>query len=220
MLSAEALLSRFVVYGRFYDKTVAGVHEQLRDRLEIAPCHIPLSEVVAREPDLLVVMMNPGASRPLDAMWDESDASGFVGAVPDRTQYQIMRLMVAAAEAGRDWGHARILNLSDLRTPQSETFIQKLQAYARDDSHSVFSDARLAECTALFACKTTPVLFGWGLNAQFATLADRALAAAAGHPVLGLSADGRLYRHPLPQRYDLQVAWLAQVAAQVRAMNA
>lgn len=220
MLSAEALLDRFSVYGRFYEREIADVPEQLRDRLEIAPCNIPLEEVVRREPDLLVVMMNPGASRPIESIWDERGANGFVAAVPDRTQYQIMRLLVAAQDRGLGWAHARILNLSDLRTPKSEQFIRKLGLYAHDDSHSLFSEARTAEQVALFAHVKTPVLLGWGLNARFGALADRALLAARGHPLLGLSEDGRFFRHPLPQRYDFQVAWLAQLEAQIRALKA
>lgn len=218
MVSAEKLLERFAVYGRFYEKTIAGVQELLRDRLEIAPRDMPLREVVAREADLLVVMMNPGASRALDALWDDGAEQGFVPAVPDRTQYQIMRLLVAANDMGLAWKHARILNLSDLRTPKSALFIQKLALYVSDASHSVFSDTRRAECDALFADKTTPVLLGWGLNANFGPWADLALKAARGHPQMGLSADGRFFRHPLPQRFDLQVAWLEQLQTQIQAL--
>jgi hypothetical protein len=219
MLTAEVLLNRFAVYGRFYEKEIGGVTEQMRDRLEIAPRGMPLQDVLEREPDLLVVMMNPGASRALDALWDDGGTLGFVAAVPDRTQYQIMRLLMAANDAGRDWEHARILNLSDLRTPKSAFFIEKLQTYAADDSHSLFSRSRTKECEALFSGKQTPVLLGWGLNAQFGELADRALEAAKGHPLLGLSADGRFYRHPLPQRYDLQVTWLAQLEGQIKELK-
>ena len=215
MESAQVLLAQFAVYGRFYEKTIAGVPESLRDRLEIAPRAMPLAEVVVREPDLLVVMMNPGASKPLDALWDEEGHQGFVAAQPDRTQYQIMRLMLAAQGLGLPWQHARILNLSDLRTPKSELFIKKLDKYSSDDSHSLFSSQRADERTALFDIITTPVLLGWGLNPGFASLAQSALAAAHGHPLLGLTDDGLRYRHPLPQRHDLQVQWLAQITQQL-----
>jgi len=216
MLSAEVLLEKFAVYGRFYEKMIAGVPEQLRNRLEIAPREMPLGEVVAREPDLLVVMMNPGGSKPLNALWNDTEGHGFVPAVPDRTQYQIMRLLVAAHAAGLGWSHARILNLSDLRTPKSALFIQKLSLYAQDPSHSIFSKTRTQECSALFAEKLTPVLLGWGLNTNFGPWADLALQAAQGHPLLGLSADSRFYRHPLPQRYDMQVGWLEQIQKQIQ----
>jgi hypothetical protein len=213
-LNAAQLLARFAVYGRFYEKPIAGVPEQLRDRLEIAPPHMALADVVAQQPDLLVIMMNPGASRPLDALWD-SRSAGFTATQPDRTQYQIMQLLLAAQALGLPWQHARVLNLSDLRTAKSALFLQKLQDYAADDSHSLFSAPRSAQCQALFAHLPTPVLCAWGLSPHFAPLAERALAAAAGHPVLGLPTQGSAYRHPLPQRYDLQLAWLASMVQQV-----
>lgn len=218
-MNAQDLLAHFAVYGRFYEKVIAGVPEQLRDRLEIAPRAWPLADVIAREPDLLVIMMNPGASRPLEALWDGSAAQGFVSAQPDRTQYQIMALLLAAQSRGRHWQHARVLNLSDLRTPKSAVFIEKLRQYAADGSHSLFSAARRSECQALLQDLRTPVLCGWGLSPHFAPLAQQALAAVAGHPVLGLSVDGVLYRHPLPQRFDLQQKWLADMAEQVCKKN-
>jgi hypothetical protein len=107
------------------------------------------------------------------------------------------------------------LNLSDLRTPKSAVFIEKLRQYAADGSHSLFCAARHSEYAALLADMRTPVLCGWGLSRHFAPLAQQALAAVAGHPLLGLSADGVLYRHPLPQRFDLQQKWLADMAEQV-----
>ena len=219
-LGAAELLNRFAVYGRFYGRTIAGVPEQLRDRLEIAPHDIPLRDVVRRDPDLLVVMMNPGGSRPLNSLWVPDDAEGFAAAQPDRTQYQIMRLLLRAQAIGLNWQHARVLNLSDLRTPKSAVFVQKLHDYAEDDSHSVFSQARLAERQFLFCKPTIPILLGWGLNAAFVDLATKALAAAQGHPLLGLSDDGVRYRHPLPQRHDFQVMWLDQMAVQIRALSA
>lgn len=216
MLGATELLSQFAVYGRFYEKAIAGIPEQLRDRLEIAPRNMSLYDAVHRDPDLLVVMMNPGGSKPLDSLWIEPNAEGFTAAQPDRTQYQVMRLLLIAQTLGLNWQHARVLNLSDLRTPKSTIFVKKLHDYAADDSHSLFSQARSTQCKTLFARLTTPVLFAWGLNPIFVDLAVKARLAAAGHPLLGLSADGVFYRHPLPQRHDFQVQWLAQMEAQIR----
>ena len=221
--------------GRFYARPIAGVPEQLRDRLEIAPRNWSVADCVEREPDLLVVMMNPGGSRPLASLWDAPeriagaaaacDAGGgiagqapFVAAQPDRTQYQIMQLLLAAQAVGKPWNHARVLNLSDLRTPKSALFIEKLGAYASDDSHSLFSQGREAECATLFGVPATPVLCAWGLSPHFAPWARRALAAMAAHPILGLTSDGLAYRHPLPQRFDLQQQWLADMGEQVAAL--
>ena len=221
-ISADVLLAEFAVYGRFYECAIAGVPEQLRDRLEIAPRAWSLADCVQREPDLLVIMMNPGGSRPLAALWDGEGSAelgdgrgSFVAAQPDRTQYQIMQLLLLAQAQGKNWRHARVVNLSDLRTPKSAVFIEKLAAYAQDDRHSMFSPGRKLECVNLFANAGTPVLCAWGLSAHFAPLARLALAAIAQHPILGLSADGVLYRHPLPQRFDLQRQWLADMQLQV-----
>ncbi|QDL56249.1 hypothetical protein [Rhodoferax aquaticus] len=213
--SAAELLNKFAVYGRFYEKHIAQTPELLRDRLEIAPAHWALDEVIHREPDLLVVMMNPGASRPLDALWDGGSRNGFVSAQPDRTQYQIMRLMLLAQGKGVQWQHARILNLSDLRTPKSAVFIEKLQTYQSDDSHSLFSAARSQECAKVFATKSTPILHAWGLSAALTAWALRALQASEGHPQLGITQDKVLFRHPLPQRFDLQQQWLVDIGLQI-----
>jgi len=215
-LNAQQLLERFAVYGRFYEKKIAGVDEHLRDRLEIAPVQWDLRDVVAHEPDLLVVMMNPGASKPLAALWQGQGCLDFVPTQPDRTQYQIMQLLLAAQRHGLNWQHARVLNLSDLRTPKSAIFIEKLDRYGLDDSHSLFSTSRTDECRSLFGCVTTPVLCAWGLNPQFANLAQRALVAAQGHALLGLTDNGLAYRHPLPQRFDLQLEWLRLLEIQLQ----
>lgn len=214
-LGAQELLSRFAVYGRYYERSICGVKEQLRDRLEIAPINWSLDKILGHAPDLLVVMMNPGGSRPLNALWDEGANQGFTAAQPDRTQYQVMRLMLFAQRNGQSWEHARVLNLSDLRTPKSAEMVRKLSAYQADDSHSLFSAARAQECGAHFSNHLTPVLCGWGLNVAFIPLARSALNAMSRHPVLGLSDDGLSYRHPLPQRHDLQQQWLEQIGGQV-----
>jgi hypothetical protein len=216
---AERLLQVFAVYGRYYEKNIAGVPEQLRDRLEIAPRGWNLKQIVEREPDLLVVMMNPGASRPLDALWSADSTGGFTEAVPDRTQYQIMRLLLAARHAGKHWQHARVLNLSDLRTPQSTVLQQKLLQYQADCSHSVFAPERQVECTKHFGNVATPVLCAWGLHPGLVPWAQRALQAAHGHEIYGLTQDGISYRHPLPQRHDLQQRWLGQVLQQIVAQQ-
>ena len=218
-IPAHQLLQQFSVYGRFYTQAICGVHEQLRDRLEIAPHNWTLDQVLAHAPDLLVVMMNPGASRPLGALWDAGAAHGFTAAQPDRTQYQIMRLLLAAQQYGLPWLHARVLNLSDLRTPKSALLLEKTIAYQADDRHSIFSTQRKAECQRHFVDTATPVLCGWGLNPQLNALAVAALQAAQGHPLLGITTDGILYRHPLPQRHDLQIQWLQQIQSQIQAMR-
>ena len=219
--TAAQLLAQWAIYGHYYSARIGpgpdAPMEDLRDRLEIAPYDWSLEEVDAREPDLLVIMMNPGASKPLQALWDGDNPAGLVPAQPDRTQYQIMRLLLAAQSAGLPWRHARVFNLSDLRTPKSAEMLAKLDLYGLHDRHSLFSFARQAECARWFAFHATPVLCGWGLNPGLSGLAARALLAAACHPRLGLSKDGQRFRHPLPQTQNLQQQWLLAMADQIDA---
>lgn len=220
-MSGPRLLDRFAVYGRFYRAEIAGCDESLRDRLEIAPRDWSLARIAQRQPELLVVMMNPGGSRPCDPADDAPGASPrLVPAVPDRTQYQIMRLLLAAQASGRAWQHARVVNLSDLRTPRSADLLHKLGRYAQDDRHSLFGRSRGADCRAVFAESQVPVVLAWGLHPGLAMWARLALAASQGHPRFGISTDGVSFRHPLPQRQDLQLRWLAEVGAQIAAFPA
>jgi hypothetical protein len=218
-LSAAELLDEFALYGHYYQARIGpepqAPLEALRSRLEIAPRGWSLSDVNAREADLLVIMMNPGASKPLGTLWDSDAPAALVAAQPDRTQYQIMRLLRAAQTLGLRWRHARVFNLSDLRTPKSAEMIAKIGLYGDWDSHSLFSDARRAECARWFASHATPVLCAWGLNPGLSGLAARALRTAAGHTVLGLSEDGLRYRHPLPQTQNLQHQWLRAMVDQI-----
>ena len=221
--TAAQLLTEWAVYGHYYRARIGpgpdAPIEDLRDRLEIAPHEWPLAEVDAREPDLLVIMMNPGASKPLQALWDGENPGDLVPAQPDRTQYQIMRLLLVAQASGLPWRHARVFNLSDLRTPKSAEMLAKLNFYGPHDGHSLFSFARQAECARWFASHAIPVLCGWGLNPGLSDLAARALLAAGGHPVLGLSHDGLRFRHPLPQTQNLQQQWLLEMAEQIDAFS-
>lgn len=220
-LSAADLLDEFAVYGHYYQARIGpgplAPLEALRSRLEIVPRGWAPVDVDAREPDLLVIMMNPGASKPLEALWHDGAPADLVAAQPDRTQYQIMRMLRAAQALGRPWRHARVFNLSDLRTPKSAEMLAKLDLYGIHDSHSLFSDSRCLERQRWFASLATPVLCAWGMHSGLSGLAARAVRAAAGHPLLGLSEDGLRYRHPLPQTQSLQHQWLRAMADQIMA---
>jgi hypothetical protein len=209
---ASELLTRFQVWGRFYEAPVAGTPERLRSHLELFPVDWSPAQAIEAPADLVVVMMNPGSSQALPSM---DNHLGFVPTRPDNTQYQILRLMLRAQAKGQAWRHARVLNLSDLRTPKSAELFVKLGQYAADSSHSMFSEARQAELARALGSGDTPVLRAWGLNPALQPWAEKALTALNGRPVLGVQVGPTAFRHPLPQRADLQKAWLDQVSAQV-----
>lgn len=209
---ASELLTRFQVWGRFYEASIAGTPERLRSHLELFPVDWSPAQAIESPADLVVVMMNPGSSQALPSM---DSHLGFVPTRPDNTQYQILRLMLRVQAKGKAWRHARVLNLSDLRTPKSAELFVKLAQYAGDSSHSLFSAGRQAELARALGPADTPVLHAWGLNPALQPWAEKALAALSGHPVLGIPVGSTAFRHPLPQRADLQKAWLDQVSAQV-----
>ncbi|MFT4194662.1 hypothetical protein [Ottowia sp.] len=215
-LTARQLLQRFAVHGRFYERQVDGVGYRLRSHLEIFDRGALAWPAARAAPaDLVAVMMNPGGSRPLH----EPDADGWAEAVPDRTQYQLMKLALAASAArARPIRHIRVINLSDLRTPKSAELFAALGCIG--GWHSLFDDARAAELRQALGPVHTPVLRAWGMSRQLNGLAARANRALAAHAALGLTEDGLAYRHPLPQRADLQRAWLEQATSQLSAAGA
>ena len=209
---ASELLTQFQVWGRFYEATIAAAPERLRSHLELFPVDWSPAQAINAPADLVVVMMNPGSSQPLPSM---DNHLGFVPTRPDNTQYQILRLMLRAQAKGKTWRHARVLNLSDLRTPKSAELFVKLGQYAADPRHSIFFPERQAELIHALGPTATPVLRAWGLNPTLQPWAEQALRALRERPVLGISEGSTAFRHPLPQRADLQKIWLDQVSAQV-----
>lgn len=210
-LSAEALRDRFAVHGRFYEAAFGGARLALRSHLEIFEHGIGWPHASGARADLVAVMMNPGGSRALD----ELDRDGWALTLPDRTQYQLMKLALRAQAAGHAVRHIRVINLSDLRTPKSAELFATL-ASLDDDRHSLFSAGRSAELLqALGGERPSPVLRAWGLARQLTDLAGKAVAATSHCRVLGLTANGLAYRHPLPQRADFQQQWLEDMAEQM-----
>lgn len=211
-LTAVALLQRFSVYGRFYGAILNGQPFELRSHLEIFEPSTTWSVAERADADLVAIMMNPGASRPTAP----PDARGWAPAVPDRTQYQLMKLALHAQSIGIPLRHIRVINLSDLRTPKSAELFEVMNTLA-DDQHSLFCPRRRVELERALGSPTVPVLRAWGLAVPLKPLAQSGVALTSSRRVLGLTDNGLQYRHPLPQRADLQQAWLSQVCSQIDA---
>jgi hypothetical protein len=210
-LSADALRERFAVHGRFYEAALNGCRFELRSHLEIFERGLAWPQVKQARADLVAVMMNPGGSRPLC----DADSDGWAPALPDRTQYQLMKLALLAQRGGRPVRHIRVINLSDLRTPKSTALFATL-ATLSDDRHSIFSARRTTELRqALGGERRSLLLRAWGMSRQLAPLAAKAVSATSHCEVLGLTDNDWAYRHPLPQRADFQQRWLADMARQI-----
>jgi len=192
--------TEFVVKGFFYE-----AHGyKLRKYLDIMRVG-----TMQTEPDLMVVMMNPGSSYPLDGIDNNLTLSK---AEPDNTQQQIMKVMESAS-----FDFARILNLSDLRTPDSSALYKFVKS---DESHlvehSIFSATRKAELNQLFI-QNVPVIFGWGVNSALIPLAKRAIESLNIHNPIGMLKPNTKYSyyHPLPRIYEKQLEWIQYVTSQL-----
>ncbi|MBF0401397.1 MAG: hypothetical protein HQL90_11580 [Magnetococcales bacterium] len=230
-LRAAELKQLFGVYGDFYQVVWGGQNHGCRSVLElIAHARTPSepNDISALQPDLLVVMMNPGSSKPLAAGFvPRLVGSEGVGAHPvrvitrpDNTQYQIMRVMAA-----QGWQHARVFNLSDLREPKSKQLMQtlaKLASVPGGESHSLFCPARREERERLMGPRAaTPVLIGWGRDLQLRALAIQCLQVLQGWPIIGLATDeeGIFYAHPSPMMQRHKDQWLTAILGQLSAIQ-
>lgn len=234
---AADLKKRFRCYGHFYRLHVAGEAPQLcRSLLEItslpreavgagsAPHDLFSRSGAARNlPDAVVIMMNPGSSRPIEAGdTDRLLTMPLPGAFqkplvltqPDNTQYQIMRVMVA-----KGWEHVRVLNISDLRDPKSPSFIARTRALAArpgGETHSLFCEARTAERHTLLERKPgAPFILGWGQDAGLIPLAAQCLSRLDGGRILTVPAgnDPVLTAHPSPMMQKKKEEWLDAILA-------
>lgn len=160
-------------------------------------------------PDLMVVMMNPGSSKPIDE--NQSD-SVETEAIPDKTQDQIMRIMENCK-----FEFARILDLSDLREPKSSVFYEKIEELEKQNiSHSIFDINRIADYEELFV-KNIPVIFAWGVSEKLHELASIAINRIGETKQIGLkkSEYKYAYYHPLPQNYTKQREWVERITEMI-----
>ncbi|SDU03203.1 Protein of unknown function [Pseudomonas pohangensis] len=198
--------TKFEVRGLFYESN----GYKLRKNLDIKRIGAELND-----PDLMAVMMNPGSSYPLDEINNNTVPSE---KEPDNTQQQIMKVMDVAA-----LNYARILNLSDLRTPDSSELYRFLKSEKSSEvEYSIFSPNRKSEREQLFV-NGTPVIFGWGVNQALVPLAKQAIEALCINNPLGILKSNTRYSyyHPLPRIYAKQLEWVQHVTSQIsRTANA
>lgn len=180
-------------------------------------------EVEALCSNALIIMMNPGSSRPLSpAHKDNIIAAGainttlaiqqLVPTVPDTTQYQIMRLM-----AVRNWHHVRIVNLSDLRNADSNDFLKEiscLEKMSDGTTHSIFSFERRSEWKHRLSMNRGPVIAGWGQSPRLAGLPERCVQSMGKHTLIGVRTAGHPLRfaHPSPRNHSHKLRWLSEMA--------
>lgn len=171
------------------------------------------------EPDLMIIMMNPGSSAPTDDTQEKADQ--IVDVNPDPTQAQIVRVM---NETGFEY--ARVLNLSDLRTQRSTELYARLRADGKICGtgicpHSIFHPERNYEFRELFVTDS-PVICAWGVNSALRHIAETAYATTKTQTsqIYGLKKEKsgwNAYYHPFPRFGGQRTArWVREIAEQVR----
>lgn len=229
-LYAADLKKRFTCYGHFYElQLMNGEKAKCRSVLEIVDTSIPQdepSDISEMIPDVVVIMMNPGSSRPkveghVDGVIEypqttHSNRKELVLTQPDNTQYQVMRVAVS-----RGWKHIRVLNLSDLRDPKSGKFLEKVDALRGvmgGHVHSMFCDERKDECDFSLQRKTeTPILLGWGQDLGLLPLVEQCLQRISGIPTVSVQSDVHplLNAHPSPMLQKMKLQWLETILAEL-----
>lgn len=229
-LYAAELKKQFTCYGHFYECLLMnGEHAKCRSVLEIVdatiPQHIP-SDISQMEPDVVVIMMNPGSSHPKDIFHVDEDIEypssarsmrkELVLTQPDNTQYQVMRVAVR-----QGWHHIRVLNLSDLRDPKSGSFLQKVEELSGimgGHVHSIFCAERSAELAhALKRRLNTPILLGWGQDLGLVPLAEQCMKQIREEAVCTVASDVHplLNAHPSPMLQSKKLQWLEAMNREV-----
>ena len=144
----------FSITGCFYEKN----GEKFRKYLNIK---IKNTETI-NKPDLMVIMMNPGASEPVDG---NDDGRKEVETIPDNTQYHIIEVMKHC-----NFNYARVINLSDLREADSKKFLPKIESLGK--TYSIFS--RKNDFNNLFE-PNVPVICAWGVDEKLEPLIEEAI---------------------------------------------
>jgi len=161
-------------------------------------------------PDLMVVMMNPGKSRPINGI-DNSDVES--EAIPDTTQSKIMEVMLNCG-----FEYSRILNLSDARETSSGKFYQMIPVFDKENiAHSIFDKRRKNDFEKYFI-KGVKTIFAWGVDNSLTELAKNAINRIGNENSFGIKKTGMeyAYYHPLPPNYYKQKEWVEKLTEQIK----
>lgn len=217
---ADDLKRLFSVYGHFYDLEINGQTFKCRSVLEIVSKSS--DSVSGSTPCAVVVMMNPGSSKPENFAYAPKKytvsqiASGnwekdIIPARPDNAQYQIMRLMLL-----QGWKHVRILNLSDLRNGNSGQFsidFQKASSLDATNPHSLTNKQRQRELLD-YCSQSKTVIAAWGTTEVLKEAAKKFLSQFK--QIEGLPLENPWYRYPSPYKKDQKLDWLKTMNEQLK----
>ena len=220
IINANELNYKYNVNGNFYKVQLENNHViDCRNVLDItnkAKTPMNTNSLLNMIPNAIFIMMNPGGSKlltdkPKVIQFKKIDELKiqFAKTQPDKTQYQLMRIMLYT-----NWSHIRILNLSDLINTYSGDFyyeFNKIEVNHNYHSHSIFNNSRENEFNTLFKTnENTKVICAWGVNTKLNPLINQCLDKIKEFNYMGLKKFGsedKLF-HPLPRRNDKQIEWV------------
>lgn len=222
IISVAELKKKYKVYGEFYTlKYSNGLSKECRKLLEIISNDYVKEINMKGNPDVVFIMMNPGASRPLsdrvkqplvseeDIINNEIEDVPLVEAKPDNTQYQIMKIMEI-----EKWKHVRIINLSDVREPKSKIFYDFVKE-TDNNLHSIFDKRRKHELEQCINNKENKIIAAWGKNKSLDKLIDLAISSELINNRIGVnsSCDKRHYSHASPPIDSLKKQWIKDIVS-------
>jgi hypothetical protein len=216
-IPAEELKKKYSVQGRFYVLNNGKSKTRCRSLLTIT------ETANKNNKKLVVIMLNPGSSRPLDKNHKEEEVATnnmsrlkqiqLVPTKPDTTQYQVMRVMNEL-----NFSSAEILNLFDIREAKSTILFSNIKKGNIDREASIFSDKRKTELQNYFT-PDTAVIVAWGNGKSFFDIEKNAIekiSALTDKIFLVRSNDNITICHPSPMIQSFKLRWLDMIIKQLK----
>jgi hypothetical protein len=173
--------------------------------------------------DLIVVMLNPGGSHPLDdtaVSWrDASSEINSVDCKPDQTQYQIARVMNL-----KNYNKALVLNLFDKCNTNSHEIIEQYVNSSDKGSNlidSIFHLDRREEFNELLASADSkaPMIIAWGVNSDLLSIkknVEQKILTPTNRKIIGWKKMDYQYYHPWPREtLSIRKDWPNEIMKQL-----
>jgi hypothetical protein len=213
----DELKKVYDVYGHFYNLKLSNSVLKCRSVLEIKRKEKP-----TELPDIIVIMMNPGSSVPLDKSYEpktfskeeylEIKVKEIIPTRPDNAQYQIMRLMET-----NNWDFVRILNLSDLRNGNSgkfQTEFRNSEKLDKTNPHCLTHIKRKEELADCIKSKSNKIIAAWGNIAELNDSAKSILKMDA--KIIGLrKGETPNFRYASPYMKTQKIEWLTEIQKEI-----
>lgn len=215
-IPAADLKKKYSVKGRFYVLSSDNSTTKCRSLLTIS------STTTSNKRSLLVVMLNPGSSRPFYNEYIETEISTMhiddlehiplIDVKPAPTQYQIMRVMNELK-----FSFANIINLLDIRETKSGHLFDKVKNGNIATEASIFSETRQTELRNYFTSDTI-VILAWGNTRAIFDYEKKALEKISSltDKVFTVRGNDNRICHPSPQNQNLKIKWLDNIFEQLK----